>query len=95
MSDEFSDNLRNVLAAMPSFGDEELWQAARIRVSDEDSDETEWLHFKRQREGLSQEETQRLAGLMFRHDFVMMVRAQAMALLHQRGLDVSVLLNAS
>jgi hypothetical protein len=87
--------LQEAITPMSLYTDEELWQAARSRLPTEDSEEIETLHRKRGREGLSDEEERALAGLLRFSDRLMLVRAQAAALLKQRGHDVSVLLSAS
>ena len=83
------------ISPLPLFSDEELWQAARSRLPAEEAEELEALHHKRDREGLSDEEKRRLAGLMKRYERFVLLRAEAAALLKQRGHDVSVLLRAS
>jgi hypothetical protein len=92
---ELSPELTAAISPLPFFSDEELWQAARSRLPAEDAAEMEALHHKRDREGLSGEEKRRLEGLLKRYDRFMLVRAEAAALLKQRGHDVSVLLSAS
>jgi hypothetical protein len=54
--------------------------------------ELEALHLKRQREGLTDVETQTLARLVRQYERAMLVRAQAAALLKQRGYDVAELI---
>jgi hypothetical protein len=54
--------------------------------------ELEALHLKRQREGLTESETETLARLVRQYERAMLVRAQAAALLKQRGYDVAELI---
>jgi hypothetical protein len=49
----------------------------------------ERLHLKRQREGLTENETQALNNQVHQYEQTMLIRAQAAALLKQRGHDVS------
>jgi hypothetical protein len=52
----------------------------------------ERLHLKHQRERLTEGETQTLAGLIRQYERAMLIRAQATALLKERGHNVSELL---
>ena len=74
--------------------DEALWLVARSRLAEEAAAHLEELHLKRQREGLTEAEALTLAGLVRQYERAMLVRAQAAALLRQRGHDVSELLAA-
>jgi hypothetical protein len=87
--------LTEAITPLSFFSDEQLWQAARSRLPDEDAAEMESLHHKRDREGLNEEQKQRLAGLLKRYERSVLVRAKAAELLHKRGHDVSVLQRAS
>ncbi|MGH2593985.1 MAG: hypothetical protein ACRDGG_10775, partial [Anaerolineae bacterium] len=69
--------------------DEALWRAARSLLPAQTAAQLEDLHLKRQREGLSEPETQTLAGLVRQYERAMLIRAQATALLKQRGHDIS------
>jgi hypothetical protein len=70
-------------------GDADLWRAARQTLAAESAAEIEWLHIKRQREGLSASESEMLATLMWQYTRIMLVRSRSAALLKQRGHDVS------
>jgi plasmid stability protein len=85
-------DLAGVISPLALLSDEELWQAARSRLAPELAGEMEDLHRKRQQEGLSEAEAQTLARLVRQYERAMLVRAQAAALLRQRGQDVSELL---
>lgn len=87
-------NLTDVLVSMGALDGVTLWQMARSRVADEDVARLTELGDKRQRAGLRDEELREAEALAHRHDRVLVVRAEAMALLKQRGYDVSVLLPA-
>ena len=93
-STDLSANLQEAISSLSVLRDDELWRAARSHLAEEDSAELEDLHHKRESEGLSQAESQTLASLMWRYERAMLVRAQAAALLHQRGHDVSCLVTA-
>jgi predicted transcriptional regulator len=82
------------LAAMADANDEQLWSFGRTRLPDEVIEEIEDLRMKSSAGGLTREEEDRLAGLVLETDRVMLVRAEAAALLKQRGHDVQVLLRS-
>ncbi len=86
--EEFPADVAEAVAALAVADDETLWHAARSRLSQTVSDEIEELHFKRQREGLTDDEKHRLAGLMRQYERVLAIRAEAMGLLTERGYDV-------
>ena len=69
--------------------DEDLWRAAQLQVLPEENARIQFLTLKRQAEGLSSEEQAEVEHLLHRYDHVMLVRAQAMALLRKRGFDLS------
>jgi hypothetical protein len=75
--------------------DEALWRAARTRLPADAVEELERLHLKRQRQGLTASEDEQVAALVRQYERVMLVRAQAAALLKERGHDVSVLRTAA
>ncbi|HEU5198940.1 MAG TPA: hypothetical protein VFU32_04845 [Ktedonobacterales bacterium] len=86
--EELPADVAEALAALAVADDKTLWQSARSRLSQDVSDEIEELHFKRQREGLTDDEKYRLAGLMRQYERVLAIRAEAMGLLTERGYDV-------
>lgn len=63
-------------------------RAARSRLASELATELELLHFKQQREGLTEAESARCAELVSAYEQSMLVRAHAAALLKKRGVDV-------
>jgi plasmid stability protein len=85
-------DIQEAVASLPVLDDAALWQAARSRLPQADSDEVEALHFKRQREGLTDTEKQRLAGLMHQYEKALLIRSHALLLLKQRGQDITPLL---
>jgi len=87
--DELPADMAEAIAALHLLGDEELWRAARQRPVPEKASDLEYLHRKRQRDGLSTSELEALATLMKEYTRIMLVRSRAAALLKQRGHDVS------
>jgi plasmid stability protein len=90
--DELPTDLEASLAQLALLDDEALWRAARTTFAADAARRLEDLHFKRQREGLTEGETQAAATLLQQYERAMLVRAQVSALLKQRGHDVSALL---
>jgi plasmid stability protein len=87
--DALPDDLEEAISQLPLLRDDALWRAARSHLSTKAVGRIEALHFKRQREGLDESETQELAGLVRQYERAMLVRARAVALLAERGYDVS------
>jgi len=82
-------DLAEALSPLPLLDDEALWRAAQSHLPGKVAAQLEALHLKRQREGLTEAETQTCAGLVRQYERAMLIRAQAAALLKQRGYDVS------
>jgi hypothetical protein len=78
-----------VLNALTTLDDETLWRVSHSQPTVEDGILLQALLDKRRRVGLTPVEEQWLAELGDRHGRVMVLRAKAVALLHQRGIDVS------
>jgi hypothetical protein len=74
--------------------DAALWQAATSRLADDVASELQALHDKRDCVGLTANEVQQLAALLRRYKRHMLVRAQAAALLRERGHDGARILEA-
>ncbi|MCP4007444.1 MAG: hypothetical protein GY725_24950 [bacterium] len=85
-------DLEAAVTELETEDDEELWRAARNRLSVETTERLEALHFKQRDRGLSDEERSTLARLLRNYERNMLVRARAAALLKERGHDVSVIL---
>src|SRR5262245_57658278 len=94
-AEELPADLQQALAPLALLDDEALQHAARSRLGAEAAAELEALHLKQQREGLTEAEAQRRGDLVRQYERAMLVRAQALALLRQRGHDVSCLLTLS
>ncbi len=83
------DDLEAALNALTTLDDDILWQVSHSQPTVEDGSLFRALIDTRKRRGLTPAEEQLLAELGERHDRVMVLRAKAVALLHQRGVDVS------
>ena len=81
-------DLTAAIDAMASLDEDSLWRVSHSQPSVEDGILLETLVDKRRRQGLSPAEELLLADLVDRHDRVMVLRAEAIALLHGRGIDV-------
>ena len=90
--DALPDDLEAAIAPMTLLTDAELWQAGRTHLAKKVSSQLEALHFKQQSEGLSSTEAETADTLLHQYRRVMLIRAQAAALLKERGHDVSALL---
>lgn len=90
--EEPSSDVATAVAELELLNDQELWQAARNRLSEEARVELEALNFKQQREGLTPPEKETLEQLVERYDRAVLLRAEAARLLKERGHDVSKLL---
>jgi plasmid stability protein len=88
ITDEVPAELSEALSQLSLLDDEVLWRAARGHLSEEIAEQLETLHVKRQREGLTDAEAQTLTALVQQYERAMLVRAQAAALLHERGYHV-------
>jgi len=82
-------DLAEAAESLKLMDDAALWETARERLPDDVSAELEALHRKRQREGLTDAESRKLAELVRQYERQMLLRAQAAALLRERGHDVS------
>ena len=80
--------LSEAIESLKSFDDSALWKAARSQLPEDDSAELEALHIKRQREGLTEAESERAAALVRQYERHILVRAQAAVLLKERGHDI-------
>ncbi|MBE2235194.1 MAG: hypothetical protein IAE85_16985 [Anaerolinea sp.] len=84
-----TSSLRMELAQMAYLNDAALWKAARATLSKEQRQQLETLHDKQQRVGLTPGEQAQEEALRKLYRETLLVRAQAVALLQQRGYDVS------
>lgn len=93
--DSLSDDLEAAISSLALLDDTALWRTARVVFPPDAAQQLEELHVKRQREGLTDAEAQIVAALTQQYERTMLIRAQATALLKQRGHDVSSLLTSS
>ena len=94
VADELPPDLTETISSLAHLDDETLQRAARSHFPTEKATKLEALHLQRQDEGLTEQEAQRAAELTRQYERAMLVRAQATALLMQRGHDVSALITA-
>ena len=80
---------RVALAQMAYLNDAALWQAARTTMTPSQRDRLEQLHEQQQRGRLSSAEHEEETALLDLYRGTILVRAQAAALLKQRGYDVT------
>ena len=80
-----------MLAALESFDSPTLWQLVRRGAETEDVLVLAALNEKRQRDGLTAAEEAAVQTLIREHDRAVLLRAKALAVLRQRGQDVSAL----
>ena len=81
------------LAPLDSLSDADLWEVARTsHLSPAAAAHLEELNHKRQREGLDGEEDRMAELLLHHYERAMLVRAEALAQLKERGKDISALL---
>ena len=82
-----------LLDSMTALDDEALWRAALNEVGRRANAGIRRLRAKRQARSLTVAEQERLAELLRQEDRGMLIRAQACALLKQRGRDIEPLLH--
>lgn len=92
--EDLPPELAQTIADLGLLTDEELWRAARNRLSDEARAHLEALNFKQQKEGLAPAEKETLEHLVQQYDRAVLLRAEAARLLKERGQDISKLLTA-
>lgn len=95
VADEPPANLAEAVASLATLDDEDLWDAARSHLAVDDAERLEELSFKRQRDGLTTAESEEAATLLGRYERSMLVRSRAVALLKERGHDISALMTAA
>lgn len=92
--EELSLDVAKSVAALELLSDAELSRAARNQLSDEDRSQLGALNFKQQKEQLTSNEKEALERLVQQYDRAVLLRAEAIRLLKERGQDVSGLLTA-
>jgi len=94
LTDELPRELADAVASLAQLDDETLQRAAQSHFASDKAEQLEALHFKRQESGLTADESRRAAELTQEYERAMLIRAQATALLLQRGHDVADLVTA-
>ena len=94
-ADGIPAELVEVVAGLRLLPDTALWRVARQRFSRRSAAELERLHIQRQRKPLSAPERQRVADLLYCWQRHLLIRGEALALLKERGHDVSQLIKPS
>ncbi len=89
-TDDLPADFEKTLAALDLLDDAALVRASNSRLPAELAAERESLHFKQQREGLTETEAQRTAELVRAYERAMLIRAQAAANLKKRDVDVPI-----
>lgn len=84
-----SEKTRAEMNQLAALDDAALWKAARTRVSGRAAAKLERLNYKRQSEGLTEDERRIADDLLRQQERVMLLRAQAAVLLQQRGHDIA------
>lgn len=77
------------LTQLDYLSDDDLWQAARVQLSQAETDQMQALTLKQQQERLCPEEQKTAQSLTHRYRRTMLIRAKAAALLKKRGYDIS------
>lgn len=90
--EQLSAELNQLLNDLSVLDDKALWQAGRSHLPRSASERLEFLHHKRQREGLTPTERDESTTLLAQYERYLLVRAQAAALLQQRGFGVAELI---
>lgn len=84
-------SLEEAVQDLSELDDAALWQVARDHLPADAAREMEALNHKQQREGLSPAEDEKLDRLTRAYERFLLLRAEAVGLLQERGHDVSVL----
>jgi len=90
--DELPYELRQQIAALPSLDNTSLREVAQRKLTHEQEEAIEELLFKQQREGLSSTEIAQLTQLRNTYDSILLMRAEALGLLHERGENIQSLI---
>jgi len=86
--DDLPDDLSAALGALVTLDDETLERVSHSQPTVEDGVFLDALVDTRRRRALTSGEEQMLVALVDRHDRTMALRAEAVAMLHARGIDV-------
>lgn len=86
---KLTPDLARLLDQLQTLDDKALWQVARRSLSKRALSQLQTLNYKRQREGLTEEEAQKANNLLWEYERIILVRAKAISLLKERGQDIS------
>lgn len=78
------------LAQLAFLSDDELEQAARTRLSEKERGRMETLSAKQRGQGLTLSEQNEVEALLNRYDWLILLRAEAIRLLKERGRDLPI-----
>src|SRR4051794_13121480 len=92
--EELAHDVAKAIEDLALLKDEELRLAARNRLSAEARSQLQALNHKQQREELTPAERATLEQLVHQYDQAVLLRAEAVRLLKERGQDVSTLLGS-
>jgi plasmid stability protein len=84
-----SEDLSAAIAPLGLLDDEALTRAAQSHLPTDVAQALESLHLKRQRDGLTAADGETLSALVLQSERAMLVRAQAVQLLRERGMDLA------
>ncbi|MEX2176892.1 MAG: hypothetical protein WD872_21170 [Pirellulaceae bacterium] len=87
--EQAKERLENVLSGMRGFSDNQLLDAAGHVLSQASCERSQWLGDKQREQGLTAAERIELESLLTQYEWQMLLRSQALALLQQRGHDIS------
>lgn len=95
IAEEITPPPDDMLEQLAHLSEQDLWAAARLHVPEELSARMQALVWKEQAEGLIPAEQEEAGQIQRYGQHVMLVRAEAAALLRERGFDVSVLIDSA
>jgi len=88
LEEEVKSSEIDLLTQLAYLDDDDLWQAARTRVADDKAQRMQELVWKLQAEGLTPTDEEDADVLQRHAQQVMLIRAEAAALLAERGFEV-------
>jgi plasmid stability protein len=86
---KLTPDLRDLLEQMQFLDNTALWRAARSHLPKKAQTQLQSLNYKRQREGLNEAEALKANELLRQYERTVLIRAQAISLLKERGQDIS------
>jgi hypothetical protein len=89
---ELPSDMQIAVENLKKLNDKDLWKAARSHLPAKSAKKIADLHLKREVQDLTPPEKQLLSELMNQYEKSILIRAEATALLMERGYDVSVLI---